>query len=743
VAQALTPCAHCGLPGRARYCCFGCELAARIAAEARDDHSRLYGTFALTLVLSMIVMMLSLFLYAEDVFDAGADVEMAWLRAAYRWASWVLATPVMALGGWPLARRAWDNLRERRLSMDALILLGAAAAYALSVFNLFARRGGVYFDSATTAIVLATFGRYLEASARTRASQSLGPLLEVSRGVVHVLDDAGGKRQLSAAEIAPGMRIEVGAEQVVPVDLVLDDATADVSLAVLSGESRPVPLERGSQVPAGAVPFSRITGRALRASHDSALERLAELARGLAERPSGVMRWADRFAAALTPLVALVAIASAVYWARTHSLGQGIVIALAVVLAACPCSYAIASPLVQWLALRRAFSHKVLVRSAEALEALAQVRVVAFDKTGTLTRDHLHVLRETIEPGADRAEVHALVAALEDGLQHPVARALRSHVTRTARAEPSHPVAHARRDGVSPRPERAGTAIGRGAAVQPDLRARARRDGASLGPERAGEAVGRGVAGQPDPLAMTSAEAGPVLDSRRVVPGRGVTARDAQGRALFIGGSGGDIELSRDGAPLARFTLSEELRAEAREAIGALRALSVRPLVLSGDDEARVNHVARALDLDAAARLSPEDKLSRLAASGEHVAMVGDGINDAPALAGRLTGFTFGHAAQLAKGVAQVTLLEPDLRMVPWTLALARRAVRSIKWLLGASTVYNVIFVALAAGGALRPVWAGLSMLLSSLLALAFAAGIGGAQGQLDEPAPLPGEASC
>src|SRR5262245_11844464 len=142
----MAPCAHCGLPAPrgARFCCFGCELAARVRAEARDDHAQLYGTLAFTLVLSMIVMMLALFLYAEDVFDVRGEPGMAWLGGAYRWAALVLATPVMALAGGPLARRALAGLRAGRLSMDALIALGAFAAYGLSVYDLATRRSGVY-----------------------------------------------------------------------------------------------------------------------------------------------------------------------------------------------------------------------------------------------------------------------------------------------------------------------------------------------------------------------------------------------------------------------------------------------------------------------------------------------------------------------------------------------------------------------------------------------------------------------
>jgi Cu2+-exporting ATPase len=314
--------------------------------------------------------------------------------------------------------------------------------------------------------------------------------------------------------------------------------------------------------------------------------------------------------------------------------------------------------------LRRAFSHGVLVRSVEALEALARVRAVAFDKTGTLTRPELTVVREDLS--IPRDECYALVRALEEGGAHPVARTLSRHVGAIAAA---------------------------------------------------------------------------LVTEQRFIVGRGVEARDAHGRLLTLGASeGGAIVLARDGEPLARFVLDEEMRPEALETVALLRAQDLDLRLLSGDDGTRVERIAAALGIAAHARLAPEDKLAFL---DEHTAMVGDGVNDAPALAGRLTSFTLGGAAQLAKGVAQVTLLAPDLRLVPWTLALARRGVGLVKWLIGASTAYNLMFIALAAAGALKPVWAGLSMLLSSLLAISFAAGMGRGEPNTDQPAPVETVPSC
>jgi len=658
--SASGACEHCGLPSPrgARWCCYGCELCAQVAQQGREDHGRLYGVFAFSLVLSMIVMMLSLFLYAEDVFDAAADVEMAWLREAYRWAALLLATPVMGLCAVPLLRRAMTDLRARRLGMEGLITVGGFAAYGTSIWAVLAGRSGVYFDSATAAVVLATFGRYLEATARSRASASLGPLLEVSHSHARRLESDGTRVEIAPAEIEPGTTLEVDPGDVVPVDLRLQGGPMEVDLAVLTGESRPVVLAEGAVVPAGAVPISgSVRGVALRAARDSTLERLAELARGLRERPSRLLRWADRFATALLPGVAAIALGAFAVRAWSGSPAAGLIAALAVLLCACPCSYAIASPLVHWLMLRQALARGVLIRGADVLEALAGIRAVALDKTGTLTRPDLHVTGERIASHVARVEVLSLIRALEDGSPHPVGRALLRH---------------------------AGTAM-------------------------------------PAPLG-----------ERRILPARGVEALDEHGRRLFIGASqDGEFALRRDDALLATFQVDEEIRPEAAEAIAALRATGLRVMILSGDAPARAERIGQVLHIEARGGLGPVEKAAALDVLGLPAALVGDGVNDAPALASRITGFAVGDATGLARGVAQVTLLEPDLRLVPFTIALARRGMRLVRWLIGASTAYNLVFVALAASGALRPVWAGLSMLVSSLLTVAFAAGIGAG----DEPA--------
>ncbi|HEX4803556.1 MAG TPA: heavy metal translocating P-type ATPase, partial [Myxococcaceae bacterium] len=639
-----------------RFCCYGCELASELAREASQDESRLKGLLSFCFLLSMAVMMLSLFLYAEDVYGATDSVAMARLRELYRLAAAILCTPVIALCGAPLLRRALFAIRAGRLSMDLLVVTGAFAAYGLSLASLLRGESRVYFDSATSALVLSTLGSYLEASARANASQILAPSLARPGTAVLALDQNSGQfAPLSTALIAPGARLRIALEQTMPVDAELVGAESEVNLAVLTGESTPRVLRPGDRIPAGAVPVSgSIECVALRSARESTLERLAELARQLRERSCAVQRWADRFATALVPAVWILAFGTLVFWTARGSLDRGVIIALAVVLAACPCTYGVTVPLTLWLALRRALEEGVLIRSASTLEELARVKTVAFDKTGTLTHTELSLDRVETLGGCSPDEAIALAASMEQGSPHPVARAL--------------------------------VAAGKGKSVP--------------------------------------------LRARRFVPGEGVWAQLEDGGELFAGAPrdregardvSARVLLYRNRRLIARFFLRERLRAEAQAAIAELAAQKVRALMLTGDRQSEAVDVAAALGLSTRAGLTAEQKVAHLESLGNDVAMVGDGLNDAPALAKLAPSFAMGEGSELARGMSRVTLLRSDLRLVPWTLQLARRTLRVVHRSLVASTIYNLVFLGLAAAGAFRPVWAGLSMLTSSLLTLAIA----------------------
>ena len=670
IPDANAGCAHCGLAARAGdlYCCYGCEIAAQIAKEGAEEHGKTKAALLVSLLLSMTVMMLSLFLFSEDVYDIKEGAELAWLASGYRVASAVLSTPVVLLLGVPIARRALSTLRKGRLSMDLLVAAGAFAAYGISIFAIFVGRRGVYFDSATSALLLSTLGRYLEAIGRARASSLLGPSLRRSNEPVLVAGE-GGFEPRAPSLVMPGDRLKIDTEEVLPVDARVLRGPVEVNLGVLTGESVPVVRHTGEEIPAGAIVVAGpIECEALRPLRDSTLERLGELARKLSSRPTSLQRWADRFATALTPIVVVVAFGTLGHHAYRASAEEGVIAALAVVLAACPCTYGVATPLVFWLALRKALAHGVLVRSAAVLEELSKVKAVAFDKTGTLTDRALSVSGLTVEGDASREEVVGLLAALEEGTKHPVGQA----IFRFAEEE-------------------------------------------------------------------GAAERAPSLADRRGLPGKGVRATDERGREVLLGsaawlaasgvsdvGSGESnarvrVVLSRAGRVLGRVSVGEVLRPESKEAVVALASLGIGSFMLTGDGSTGAVDAARSLGIEAFAGLSAEDKVAALEKAGGGVAMVGDGINDAPALAGTRPSFAVHGGTDLARGMAQVSLLTPDLRLVPWTIELSKRAFSIARTNLIVSTVYNLSFLVLAATGMLRPVWAGISMATASLLMLASA----------------------
>ncbi len=659
-------CEHCGLTCRTgdQYCCYGCEIAAQIAKEGAEEHGKTKAALLVSLLLSMTVMMLSLFLFQEDVYTV--DAAGAWLSTAYRVASGVLSTPVILLLGVPILRRAFRTVRKGRMSMDLLVGAGAFAAYGISVYAIAVGRRGVYFDSATAALILSTLGRYLEATGRAKASSLLGPSLRRSSEPVLVFAD-GAFSARAPSLVMPGDRLKIDTEEVLPVDARLLLAPAEVNLGVLTGESVPVLRQVGDEIPAGAIIVAGpIECEAVRPLRDSTLERLGDLAKKLAARPTSLQRWADRFAAVLTPLVVILAFGTLAVHVHRASAEEGVIAALAVVLAACPCTYGVATPLVFWLALRKALAHGVLVRSAAVFEELSKVRAVAFDKTGTLTERDLSVLRVDTDGDASADEVLGCLLALEQGTKHPVGQAVFRHAEQ-ANARPA------------------------------DLR------------------------------------------ERSLVPGKGVRGVDAEGRELLLGsaawlssegvahamsaeaGSRVRVVLARGGVVLARVFVGEVLRPEAKDAVDALAAAGMSAFMLTGDGSSGASEAAAALGIEASSGLSAEDKVRALEEAGGGVAMVGDGLNDAPALAGTRPSFAVHGGTDLARGMAQVSLLTPDLRLVPWTIALSKRAFSIARTNLIASTIYNLVFLTLATMGTLRPVWAGISMATSSLLVLASA----------------------
>lgn len=652
----MPACTHCGLPvGRrgieatvagapGRYCCYGCVLARQVTGASGDDAR--VGVLVVRLVLAgfltMNVVMASMPSWVPAFYgDVGTDGAGF---VALRWLALCLAAPVLGLLGWPIVSTL-AGPKRLVTSADGLIMLGAVAAWLVSLVHLLRGRTEIFVDTACLVLVFVTVGRLVEARARARVGAALGRVEDPAAVVVRRrFGDAWV--ECPAGDLAAGDVIRIGPGEACPVDGVVERGTGGVSEAVLTGESAPVPMEPGSIVAGGGISVDgtfdvRVTARV----SESARARIEALVRTALRTPSSGERLADRVAGYLVPAAALLAVLAGSWWWLHGGIDRGLMTALAVLVVACPCALGVATPAAIATALARAARSGVLVRSGDALERLGAVRCVVFDKTGTLTDTVPGVSVTTHVADVDPRRVIQVAAAVETHQPHPLARALAREAVR----------------------------LGIDVPEATDVR---------LSP-------GAGVTG--------------VVDGRRVV---------------VHGAGGGAATVEVDGRCVGRLDVEERVRRSAPEALAALSAAAVDTWVLSGDRTGAA--LGSLLPVDRLRLgLSPEGKLDSLAALTEDfpggVAMVGDGLNDAPTIAAATVGIAVGSATDLARRAADVVMLTDDLRRIPWVLGLARRTRRVLARNLAWAGVYNVVALAAAAAGRLSPVLAAVVMLASSL----------------------------
>lgn len=673
--SATDLCDHCRLPLSARsyreehqgrslaFCCFGCLTVFRLVGSGGEAGRAgwFLAKLGLAAVLSGNVMMFQSLLYFGSLDALGDDV--------LRTVSGILlglSVAVYLLLGVPMLRAAYRAARQGRLVLETLIGLGALAAIGASAVETL--RGGrrLYYDSGTMVLVFVVLGQYLDARARQRATEALAPAVDRERARARV-ERQGAEASVEPESVRRGERVRVLAGEEIPVDGRVLEGSSDVHEPALTGESVPRQVSFGDAVYAGSVAMDG----ALRIEASGESETLALRIRRWTEearrRRAPIEIAADRFVSRFIPAVAVVAAGSWLAWGLLRGRWDtGAVSALAVLVVACPCALGIATPMATTIAIARAARRGTLLRSGAALEALGGVRTVAFDKTGTLTRGRASVRAVSLwgGPGVAEADVLRLAAGVEAAIEHPFARAIVSRVREL------------------------------GIAFAPAAEARAIAGGGAEG-----TAEGRTV----------------VLGSRRLLERSGVLETER----LSDGESRSTVGVAVDGRLLAEIELEDPVRPEARDAIDALRRLGVRALLLSGDRTGAVLRAAREAGIEEArGELSPEGKMEALRRSRRDrsgVAMVGDGINDAPALASANAGIAFGAASGLARNTADAVILREDLVEIPRLLAQARRTMRIVRQNLIWAFSYNAIGILLAACGFLRPVIAAAAMVLSSL----------------------------
>ena len=607
----------------------------------------------------------------------------------WEWVAFALATPVVLWGALPFHVATWANLKHGAATMDTLVSVGVLAAWAWSVYALFAPDTDMYFETAAVVTTFILAGRYLEARAKRSAGAALTALLELGAKEVALLGGDGLERQVPAERVMPGDRFVVRPGEKVATDGVVEEGSSAVDMSMLTGEAVPVEVGPGSEVPGATVNAGgRIVVRATKVGADTAVAQIARLVTEAQSGKAPVQRLADRISGVFVPaVIGLAAVTFAAWLALGGSAGDAFTAAVAVLIIACPCALGLATPTALMVGTGRGAQLGLLIKGPEVLESTRKVDTVVLDKTGTVTTGRMSLVELTVADGVDRDEALRLVGALENASEHPVARAI-SRAALGARAS-----------------EGAATVRAAGHARLPAVEEFANRDG--LGAE--GMVDGRAVlAGRPALLVERGMPLSPDLEAARAVAEqRGETA----------------VAAAWEGHARAVLVLADTVKPSSAEAVRELKELGMRPVLLTGDNETTARAVAAEVGIDEViAEVLPGDKadvVRRLQADGRVVAMVGDGVNDAPALAQADLGLAIGTGTDVAIEASDLTLVSGDLRAAPDAIRLSRATLRAIKQNLGWAFGYNVAAIPLAATGLLSPVIAAAAMALSSVSVVA------------------------
>lgn len=661
------------------YCCSGCRLAASIlAAESQDGHAhRILRRLAFATFCTMNVLAFSMALWSRDVYGKhfSEDTTLAGaIDGLFRYATLLFAVPVLLLLGGPLFANAWKALRRGLLTADVLIVFGVVGAYIYSTLSVARGEGSIYFEVGCVVLVFLTLGRWFEANGKMKMSQALDELAKLLPDTVHEVrgvDVFDVPRE--AVQVGDTLRVLAGERFAVDGRIVFGEAEVDEQ--TVTGESRTVTKVAGDSVYSGTLNLDgdlRVVVTA--AAGQETVSRLLELVRKARRTPGDFQRLADQIAVWFVPLVCVVALVTATYRGYSEGVDAGILTGLAVLLIACPCAFGLATPMAVWTAMGRAARGHVLFRSGLALERLARVETIFFDKTGTLTESVAEVDSLLVDDPASRREVLRVAASLAAASNHSFSLAIRRHTGDAVKAAPVNVVT---------------TVPGKGLLAR--LGDHSQPQTVYLGSRRLMEEYRLAVA---DSLELS------------------VAAVRSLASFAFIGW-GGQVK--------GVFVLCEQVRPETSYALDECQRLGVRPIVLTGDTSARAARLETELGTLVLSERSPAEKVAAIQLArhgGSLVGMVGDGINDAPALAAADVGIAMSCGADLSRDSAAVCLLSNDLSRLPWTISLARQTVRIIRQNLFWAFIYNIFGIGLAVSGRLNPIWAGVAMVASSFLVI-------------------------
>lgn len=639
-------------------------------------------TIALTGVLALAVLRAGAFL----ALAAGATL-LTWAPIPalpwFTWGMWLflLVTPVQFIGGWSFYKGAWNAIRTRSINMDFLIALGTSVAYFYSVVVLFfpswlpvkVAERDIYFEVSAVIIAFVLLGKYMEEIIKKKSSAAVRRLLDLKPAVAHVIRD-GKEVEIPAESIMVSELVVVRPGEKVPTDGTVTDGRSTVDESMLTGESMPVEKAPGAAVIGGTLNRSGVfTFQATRIGADTALAQIIKMVEDAQASSAQIQRLADKVTGYFVPAVVAVALLALVGWTLAGHFPQGLLAFIAVLIISCPCALGVATPAALMVGVGKGANAGILIRGGEVLERAQKLTTVVFDKTGTITRGE-PIVTDILPTGRHQElELLTIAASVEAGSEHPLGQA----IVRAA--------------------QHRAIAIPKAIAIQAlsGLGIRGHADGrdAWLGNRRL-------FAQQGIPLGTADAV---------------LTSLEAEGKTAMLVGC--DKEL------LGIVAVADTVKEGAAEAISTLKARGVKVVLLSGDNHRTAQAIAKQVGIERViAEVLPEDKVDNIHAlqlEGEVVAMVGDGVNDAPALAAADIGIAIGSGSDVAKETGSIILIRNDVRDVAAAIELSRATMRKIKQNLFWAFIYNTIGIPVAALGLLNPILSAAAMSLSSLSVIA------------------------
>ena len=631
------------------------------ASRSEAEHRRMWGR-RLAWVVAPALFLLSTMLYHA------VAMMTPWLR----WTMFAVATPVQFVIGWPFLREAAKRARYLTANMDTLIAMGTLSAYLYSTWQLATGGMELYFEAQVVIIAFLVLGRYLEARAKGDAGRAIRSLLELGAKQARVIRDDGSEELVDIEQVALGDRIKVRPGETIPVDGEVLDGQAAVDESMLTGESVPVDKSAGMSVAGATIATGgALTIRATAVGGDTALARIVRMVEQAQSGRGALQRLADRVAGIFVPTVIGIALVTFLGWSLIGGdVGQALLAAVAVLIIACPCALGLATPMATMTGTGRGAQLGILIRSIEVLERAEAIDAIVLDKTGTLTEGRM-TLTDVVTGATDEPTLLARAGAAEADAEHPIAAAI---------------VAGAR--------ERLDDAL----PVARDLEALA----------------GMGVRARVGDVEVVVGRRKLMADAGLRVPEalEDATSRfEAAGRTAVLAGWDGEVR--------GVLAVSDTLKADAAGVVAELKALGLEVAMLTGDNQRTAEAIAAEVGIDRVlAEVLPEDKqaeVARLQAEGRTVAMVGDGVNDAPALVQADLGIALGTGTDVAIESGDLTLMRGQLDGIVTAIQLSRQTHRTIRQNLFWAFAYNSAAIPIAAAGLLDPIVAGAAMAFSSV----------------------------